>query len=108
MLSISGGKSAGSMADYLEKECKELAEAGQGKETGQEGYFAKDDGVWFGKGAEALGLSGKVNFDEMRAVEAGLNPKDTSETLVAVTGGLKVPPRWRFENVFSSAFGFSS
>jgi hypothetical protein len=25
-----------------------------------------------------------------------------------VTGGLKVPPRWRFENVFSSAFGFSS
>jgi hypothetical protein len=27
---------------------------------------------------------------------------------LAVTGGLKVPPRWRFENVFSSAFGFSS
>jgi len=26
----------------------------------------------------------------------------------SVTGGLKVPPRWRFENVFSSAFGFSS
>ena len=30
------------------------------------------------------------------------------EVVPTVTGGLKVPPQWRFENGFSSAFGFSS
>jgi hypothetical protein len=30
------------------------------------------------------------------------------EVVSVVTGGLKVPPLWRFEYVSSSAFGFSS
>ena len=71
MLSIGAVASAAQGASYYEKD----------------GYYAKDDpehreaSAWFGKGAEALGLSGPVDPDTFRAVLEGKVPDGSGTEL---------------------------
>ncbi len=71
MLSIGAIASAAQGASYYEKD----------------GYYAKDDpehrdaSAWFGKGAEALGLSGPVDADTFRAVLEGRVPDGSGTEL---------------------------
>ena len=71
MLSIGAVVSAAQGASYYEKD----------------GYYAKDDpehrdaSAWFGKGAEALGLSGPVDSDTFRAVLEGKVPDGSGTEL---------------------------
>ena len=71
MLSIGAVASAAQGASYYEKD----------------GYYAKDDpehreaSAWFGKGAEALGLSGPVDPDTFRAILEGKVPDGSGTEL---------------------------
>ena len=71
MLSIGAIASAAQGASYYEKD----------------GYYAKDDpehrdaSAWFGKGAEALGLSGPVDADTLKAVLEGKVPDGSGTEL---------------------------
>ena len=71
MLSIGAIASAAQGASYYEKD----------------GYYAKDDpghreaSAWFGKGAEALGLSGPVDPDTFRAILEGKVPDGSGTQL---------------------------
>ena len=71
MLSIGAVASAAQGASYYEKD----------------GYYAKDDpehrdaSAWFGKGAEALGLSGAVDPDTFRAILEGKVPDGSGTEL---------------------------
>ena len=71
MLSIGAIASAAQGASYYEKD----------------GYYAKDDpehrdaSAWFGKGAEALGLSGPVDADTFKAILEGKVPDGSGTEL---------------------------
>ena len=52
-------------------------------------YYSEEQrvaGRWFGRGAEALGLSGEVRTEDFQAVLRGLRP-DSGEVLVAKANG---------------------
>jgi conjugative relaxase-like TrwC/TraI family protein len=70
-------------------------------------YWAQDGytpGVWFGKGAEILGLSGEVDREHFYALLAGRNPF-TGEKL---TARIKDDRRCGYDMVFSPVKSFSS
>ena len=97
MLSISAIKSAGGAANYYPKEdyARVAAEAEREAEAGGEiqnaagavKYYTVskegEDGqlTWFGKGAEYLGLEGKVDPKDLEAVLERINPDPTGAPL---------------------------
>lgn len=52
---------------------------------GQDNYYASSPGRWYGKGAEALGLSGEVQAETFAALLEGSDPR-TGEELAAAGG----------------------
>ena len=76
-MTASQGMSAGALESYH----------GEGRED----YYTKDAGTWLGKGAETLGLTGTVNKNDFKAICAGVDPNNLSQTLVAgkIEGGVE-------------------
>jgi len=60
MLTLSGAMNASAGSSYYKKD----------------GYYAKGQSQWYGKGAEALGLSGDVSETDFDAILHGFDPKN--------------------------------
>lgn len=69
MVSVSKAMSAGQAGSYFSKD----------------DYYTKEQGQWFGKGAEALGLEGTIFKDDFVSVAAGIDP-ETGKELVKAGG----------------------
>jgi hypothetical protein len=66
--------------------------------SGKEDYYLRGEGedsdprgVWWGKGAKALSLSGEVKAEELKPLMDGYSPKD--EKAACPLGGHREPPR---------------
>lgn len=67
----------------------------------KEDYYTKEAGTWSGKGAEMLGLSGKINNEQYQNLIRGLSP-DGSKTLVEGSHGNEDKHRAGMDLTFSA------
>jgi conjugative relaxase-like TrwC/TraI family protein len=79
MMSAAAGSTAGAAESYYYNRDQTIQEEG-------------GNGQWFGKGAEALGLSGQIQKDDFLAILRGQDPL-TKEQLVQIKNGTSVEDR---------------
>jgi conjugative relaxase-like TrwC/TraI family protein len=88
---LSIGKLAAGQADYYLDEEEGRVDPVESLEGAEEYYVGAGEarGVWMGAGSAQLGLAGDVDGEQLRAVLAGLDPRDGS-VLRSARGGVRV------------------
>jgi conjugative relaxase-like TrwC/TraI family protein len=88
---LSIGKLAAGQADYYLDEEEGRVDPIESLEGAEEYYLGSGEarGVWLGAGSAQLGLAGDVDGEQLRAVLAGVDPRDGS-VLRSARGGVRV------------------